>query len=149
MSSHDTLSSLRIQLAPSCPWLLSLSLPLALIGCSESGATWNTPCPKQRCWFIRKPSSCRHSWCLETLSAVSGSAVADRLLFRRQQPYLCSHTKSSVQLLLAGVGLWEAFCQAQRVSAALLPTAQHSQSTLHHPHPHFKNISPRSSKCLF
>lgn len=96
--SHDLAS-------PTCPLLLFISLPLALIGFSESEAMWNIPCSNQECWFIReagKLSSCRHSWCLEALSAVSGSVFAECILFRRQHLYLFSHTKSSERLATVG-----------------------------------------------
>lgn len=53
--------------------------------------------------------------------------------------YIFSATRNhrNVYPLLAGVGLWKPFRQAQQVSTPLLPTTQHSQSTRRHPHPHF------------
>lgn len=129
--SHDLAS-------PTCPLLLFISLPLAFIGFSESEATWNNPCPKQECWFIRearKLSSCRHSWCLEALSSVSSSVSAEWILFRRQQLYLFSHTKSPEQHL-AVIG-WSGVLEAilSGTASFCCPASNNSAFPKHTPSP--------------
>lgn len=105
-SYHYKLLCLMIWLA--LPALCFCSYPshwLSLAFLNQRPCGMNIPCSNQECWFIReagKLSSCRHSWCLEALSAVSGSVFADCILFRRQHLYLFSHTKSSERLATVG-----------------------------------------------
>ena len=63
-------TALMVWLALTCPLLLFALLLSDLIGFSESEATWNSLCPKQKCWFIREAgrlSSCGHGWCRKPL----------------------------------------------------------------------------------